>query len=76
MPLQPESFGDPPRGLSTYHQNFLRKLKDSIEIMMGRQISQKQALGTLTAAEIVAKPRSQVVTIGDLVDILTELGLI
>lgn len=57
--LRPEKFGDVPAGLSPYHNEFLRKLKDAVEILIGRQRSQ---------LETAATPGSQVVTFDDLAD--------
>ena len=74
--LKPESLGAVPSGLPKYHGRFLSKIRDSIEIMNGRQVTQSARVETLTVAEVGTKPRSQVVTFGDLYDVLVELGLV
>lgn len=62
--LRPERFGPVPQGLDRYHQEFLRKIKDAVQILMGAIVSQKD-----TATD----PESQAVTFGDLTDLMGSL---
>jgi len=55
--LRPEKFGDVPRGLTPHHAEFLRKLRDAVEILVGAQRS-KMDTGAI--------PGSQAVTFDDL----------
>jgi hypothetical protein len=57
MPLKPQRFGDLPDGLNPYHRDFLGKLRDAIEILIGAKRSQ---------TDTASPPRSQAVTFSDL----------
>jgi hypothetical protein len=59
MQLKPQRFGNVPDGLPVYHREFLRKMRDALEILMGAKRSQTDAATT---------PRSQAVTFADLDD--------
>jgi len=63
MPLEIESFGDVPGGLPAYHRNFLRKLRDAVEILAGNRHSQ---------TDTTDPPRSQAVTFGTIDDVFDE----
>jgi hypothetical protein len=58
--LRPEKFGEVPRNLTPALAEFLRKLRDAVEILVGLQRSQ---------SDTVATPRSQAVTFADLEDL-------
>ena len=58
--LRPQRFGSVPDGLPSYHREFLRKLKDAVEILIGAKSSQLDA---------VVPPRSQAVTFSDLAEV-------
>jgi len=57
MPLKAERFGDVPAGLPRYHTDFLRKLRDAVEIITGARRSQN---------DTTEPPRSQAITLEDL----------
>jgi len=59
MRLKPERFGAVPTGLQPYHGEFLRKIKDALEILIGAKRSQ---------SDTATIPRSQAVTFADLDD--------
>jgi hypothetical protein len=56
--LRPTRIGDVPLGLSPHHREFLRSLKDAIEILIGAVAKQ---------GDISDNPSSQAVIFGDLV---------
>ncbi len=63
MPLSPEQLGDLPQGLPPYHREFLRKIKDAIEIFTGVRRAQ---------SDTGNPPESQVVTFADLDNLAGE----
>lgn len=71
MAIRQTGLGDVPKGLTPHHTDFLRKVRDSIDILYGK----KQAsivLRTPTATEIISRPGTQAVTLED----LRSLGLL
>ena len=63
--LRPEKFGEVPKGLPPGHADFLRRLRDAVEILVGLQRSQ---------ADQEETPESQAVTFADLDGALGALG--
>lgn len=64
-PLRPERFGKVPDGFTPYQREYLRKLSDAVEILIGAKRSQ---------SDTATIPRSKAVTFGDILDALaTEL---
>jgi hypothetical protein len=57
--LKPQRFGNVPDGLPPYHREFLTKVRDALEILMGAKRSQ---------SDTAIIPRSQAVTFADLDD--------
>ena len=62
-PLSPKPLGSVPTGLSSYHRDFLQKIKDNLHILMGALRSQY---------DTDLNPGSKAVTFDD----LERLGLI
>ena len=54
--LRPKRFGNVPDGLTPYHREFLQKLSDAVNILIGAIRSQ---------SDTTTPPRSQAVTFGD-----------
>ena len=71
MAIRQTGLGDVPRGLQPYHAEFLRKVRDSIDILNGKKQASAE-LRSPSAFEIISRPGTQAITLED----LRALGLL